>query len=97
MATRTFYVTRDTRHPLYKTRMLTAGQELPLSGSAAKLFRDLGVELSDQKPRKAAPPIGNATGPIEEPVARTIAEHEAPKPAAPKAAPKKAARRKKSK
>jgi hypothetical protein len=57
MARQTYYVTREQRHPLYKTRMLTAGQELPLDASAFRLFRQLGVELSQEPPRKtkAAP------------------------------------------
>lgn len=53
MATKTFYVTRTIKHPLYATRMLTAGQELPLSGSAERLFRKLGVGLSEDAPRRA--------------------------------------------
>lgn len=53
MARQTYYVTREQRHPLYKTRMLTAGQGLPLDASAYRLFRQLGVELSEEPVRKA--------------------------------------------
>jgi hypothetical protein len=85
MAHKTFYVARDQRHPLYKTRMLTAGQELNLTASAARLFSQLGVDMSDEAPRKAAAPKAET---VEEPeVAKA-----APKKAAPrrrKAAPKK--------
>lgn len=63
MATKTFYVTRTIKHPLYATRMLTAGQELPLSGSAERLFRKLGVGLSEDAPRRAQ----TATAPAEAP------------------------------
>lgn len=54
MARQTYYVTREQKHPLYKTRMLQAGP-LELDASAARLYRKLGVELSDEAPRRAAP------------------------------------------
>jgi hypothetical protein len=58
MARQTFYVTRDMKHPLYKTRMLTAGQPLDLDASAARLYRQLGVDMSDEKPKgKAIPTV----------------------------------------
>jgi hypothetical protein len=76
MARRTYYITRDQRHPLYRTRMLTAGQELPLDASAFRLYRQLGVELSEEPPRKArAAPVPSS----EEVLAAEIVE--APKPA----------------
>lgn len=53
MARQTYYVTREQRHPLYKTRMLTAGQSLELDASAARLFQQLGVDMTDQPPRRA--------------------------------------------
>lgn len=81
MARQTYYVTREQKHPLYKTRMLQAGP-LELDASAARLYRKLGVELSDEAPRRGAPVRAMET---------------APEPVAPKAAPKKkASRRKKS-
>ena len=63
MARQTYYSTREQKHPLYRTRMLTAGQELVLDAGAARLYRQLGVEMTDQKPRRAAPAVGNATEP----------------------------------
>jgi hypothetical protein len=84
MARQTYYVTRDQRHPLYRTRMLTAGQELPLDASAFRLYRQLGVELSEDPPRKAAP-----IPTTEEVLTAEVVE--APKP---KAAPRKRTTRK---
>ena len=92
MARKDFYVAKDTPHPLYKTRMLQAGSPIPLDASAARLFRQLGVDLSEDAPKKAAPKA-EAPAPAPEPAP---AAEEAPKPAAKKAAPKKATRRKKS-
>jgi hypothetical protein len=74
MARQTFYVTRETRHPLYKTRMLTAGQQLDLDASAARLYRQLGVEMTDEKPRAAR----KAPEPAPEPVAATEPPRKAP-------------------
>jgi hypothetical protein len=88
MARQTYYVTREQRHPLYKTRMLTAGQALPLDASAVRLFRQLGVELSDT-PKKAKP----APVPTTEEVL-TAEVVEAPKPAPRKTAPRKRTTRK---
>jgi hypothetical protein len=51
MARQTYYVSRDQRHPLYKTRMLTAGQPLELDSGAAALYARLGVEMATEKPR----------------------------------------------
>lgn len=56
MARQTYYVTRDQRHPLYKTRMLTAGKPLELDAGAAALYRKLGVELSAERPEGRAVP-----------------------------------------
>lgn len=53
MARQTYYVTREQKNPLYRTRMLQAGP-IELDASAARLFRKLGVDLSDEAPRKAA-------------------------------------------
>jgi hypothetical protein len=97
MAHRTFYVTRDQRHPLYKTRMLTAGQEITLSASAARLFGQLGAELSEEAPKRAAKV--EAPQPVEEaaPAPAPTPKAEAPEPTAKKApAKRKATRRKKS-
>ena len=66
MARKTFYLDRAQPHPLYKTRMLQAGT-LELDASAARLFRKLGVELSDEAPKRAAK-------------AETTETDEAPKP-----------------
>jgi hypothetical protein len=51
MARQTYYVSRDQRHPLYKTRMLTAGQPLELDSGAAALYERLGVEMATEKPK----------------------------------------------
>lgn len=52
MARQTFYLARDVKNPLYKTRMLQAGP-IELDASAARLYRKLGVELLDEAPRTA--------------------------------------------
>jgi len=54
MARKTFYITSDQPHPLYKTRMLQAGQ-IELNAGAAALYRKMGVKMSDTPPTKAAP------------------------------------------
>ena len=64
MARQTFYVTREQKHPLYRTRMLTAGQELELDASAVRLYRQLGVDLSDEAPKRAAK--AEAPAPVEQ-------------------------------
>ena len=53
MARQTYYVTREQKHPLYHTRMLKAGP-IELDAGAARLYRQLGVDLSDEAPRRAA-------------------------------------------
>jgi hypothetical protein len=52
MATKTFYATRDMKHPTYRTRMLRAGDELELDGPTARLFERLGA-ISPTKPKGA--------------------------------------------
>jgi hypothetical protein len=98
MARQTFYLAKDVKHPLYKTRMLQAGP-LELDASAARLYRRLGVDLSDEAPKRAAPAAKPAPV-IDESIRSTVetvpTPEEAPKPAAKKAPAKKAARRKKS-
>lgn len=82
MARQTYYVTREQKHPLYKTRMLQAGP-LELDASAARLYRKLGVELSDRASRRAAAPKAEE--------AETVVIEQ------PKAAPKKKAARRNKK
>lgn len=53
MARQTYYVTREQKHPLYQTRMLKAGP-IELDAGAARLYRQLGVDLSDEAPNLAA-------------------------------------------
>jgi hypothetical protein len=90
MARQTYYVTREQRHPLYKTRMLTAGQELPLDASAARLFRQLGVELSETHPRTVTSMArADADG-----SGNLLPPSPTPKPAPRKAAPRKRTTRK---
>lgn len=91
MARQTYYVTREQKHPLYRTRMLQAGP-IELDASAARLYEKLGVELSDQAPKRAASPA-----PAPAPVPST--EIKPGKPGGSKpgtTAKKKAARRKKT-
>lgn len=102
MARQTYYVTREQKHPLYRTRMLQAGP-LELDASAARLYRRLGVDLSEEAPKRAAKVDPIAVHPDETIVgesplatAKRVLETAAPKPAAKKAPAKKAARRKKS-
>jgi hypothetical protein len=91
MARQTYYVTRDQRHPLYRTRMLTAGQELPLDASAFRLFRQLGVELSEEPPRKSkAAPVPTT----EEVLTAEVVEPAKPRKPAPR---KRTARKAKAK
>lgn len=97
MARQTYYVTREQKHPLYRTRMLQAGP-LELDASAARLYRRSGVDLSEEAPKRAAPAAKPAPV-IDESLrstVETVPTPEAPKPAAKKAPAKKAARRKKS-
>lgn len=47
---KTFYVTRDMKHPLYRGRMLRAGEPLELDGPAARLYRQLNA-ITDEKPK----------------------------------------------
>lgn len=54
MARQTYYITRAQRHPLYRTRMLQAGA-IELDASAARLYRKLGAELSEEQPAVEAP------------------------------------------
>jgi hypothetical protein len=60
MATKTFYVTRDMKHPLYRTRMLRAGEQLELDGPTASLYKRLKA-VSETPPEGAkvatAPPV----------------------------------------
>jgi hypothetical protein len=79
MARQTYYVTRDQRHPLYRTRMLTAGQSLELDSGAAALFGKLGVELATEKPSKTAP-----IPTTEEVLAAEVVEPAKPRKAAPR-------------
>ena len=83
MAMRTLYATKDMRDPLYRTRMLKAGQPIELSGPDARLYLHLGV-ATDKKPARAQAPAAETETKAETPIA-------APK----KPARKRAARRKK--
>lgn len=93
MARQTYYLAKDVRHPLYKTRMLQAGP-LELDASAARLYQRLGVELSDEAPKRAAKAEASASV-AEETAPAAETEAPAPKPAAKKADPKRTTRRKK--
>jgi hypothetical protein len=53
MATKMFYVTRDMKHPLYRGRMLKAGEPLELDGPTGRLYQRLNA-VSDQKPSRTA-------------------------------------------
>jgi hypothetical protein len=64
MARQTFYITREQRHPLYRTRMLQAGP-IELNAGAAALFRKLGVEMSDEQPK--APKVEQVDAATDEP------------------------------
>jgi hypothetical protein len=74
MATKTFYVTRDMKHPLYKTRMLRAGDQLELDGPTARLYTALKA-ISPEAPARARV----ATAPVA-PVAPPPAPPTAPAP-----------------
>ena len=92
MAMKTFYVTRDMKHPLYKTRMLRAGDELELDAPTARLYRALNA-VSDAPPAKAkietAPEV-----PVAPPQETAAATKPAPKRAARKTAKRKTAGKK---
>jgi hypothetical protein len=88
MATKTFYVTRDMKHPLYKTRMLRAGDELELDGPTARLYTALKA-ISPDKPAK----VETAPNPL--PITQAeLDAHNAARAEATKPAPKRAARKK---
>lgn len=92
MATKTFYVTRDMKHPLYKTRMLRAGDELELDAPTARLYRALNA-VSDAPPAKAkAETAPEAT--VAPPQETAAATNPDPKRAARKTAKRKTAGKK---
>ena len=100
MARQTYYITREQRNPLYRTRMLQAGP-IVLDAGAARLYRKLGVDMSDEKPKKL-----KGTGGLHEALtgespteltglaAALKGPDTEPAKAAPKVAPKKRATRK---
>lgn len=55
MAIKTYHVLKDMRHPLYRTRMLRAGQPLELDASTANLYKRLNV-IGDDPPAEGAVP-----------------------------------------
>jgi hypothetical protein len=92
MATKTFYVTRDMKHPLYRTRMLRAGDQLELDGPTARLYRALNA-VSETSPPKAK--VATAPeAPVAPPPAPTIEPAAESKPAPKRAARKTATKRK---
>lgn len=54
MVSKTYYATRDMRHPVYRTRMLKAGDEMEISGPLGPAFLKMGI-ITDKGPKKAAP------------------------------------------
>jgi hypothetical protein len=97
MARQTYYITREQKNPLYRTRMLQAGP-IQLDASAARLYRKLGVELSDEAPKRApAKPKEDERGTIiEEKIAARVAQPKA-KPSPSTASPKSGARKTRAK
>jgi hypothetical protein len=90
MATKTFYVTRDMKHPLYRTRMLRAGDELELDGPTARLYTALKA-ISPDKPAKVA------TAPNPLPITQAeLDAHNAAKAEVSKTAPERKAPRKRT-
>lgn len=53
MATKTLYVTKDMKDPIYRNRMLRAGQPLELDGPTQRLYLHLGL-VTEQKPKRRA-------------------------------------------
>jgi hypothetical protein len=82
MVAKTFYATKAMRHPIYRTRMLQAGDVVEMSGPLGPAFLKMGI-LTDKAPRRAAPKV-EAT-PAEP---KAEAKAEAPKPKAKAAARK---------
>ena len=81
MVAKTYYAARDMRHPIYRTRMLKAGDELEISGPLGPAFVKMG-HITEEKPKRVAPKAeAEAPAPVVE------------QPAKPK---RKATRRKKS-
>lgn len=74
MAAKTYYATKDMRHPVYRTRMLKAGDEMEVSGPLGPAFLKMGL-ITDKAPRKAAP---QAVETAEEPAPRKRARKKAP-------------------
>lgn len=66
MVAKTFYATRDMRHPVYRTRMLKAGDEMEISGPLGPAFVKMGI-ITDEKPKRAEP---EATEAEKKPVAK---------------------------
>jgi hypothetical protein len=90
MATKTFYVTRDMKHPFYRTRMLKAGQSLELDGPTANLYKRLNV-ISDT-PVAPAPVVEPKVSETPQPAA-AVEENKAEKPAPKRPRRKRAAKK----
>jgi hypothetical protein len=69
MVAKTYYAARDMRHPIYRTRMLKAGDELEISGPLGPAFVKMG-HITEEPPRKAAPKKAEAEAPAEQPAKR---------------------------
>jgi hypothetical protein len=66
MVAKTYYAARDMRHPIYRTRMLKAGDELEISGPLGPAFVKMG-HITEEKPRRAAPKVeAEAPAPVDE-------------------------------
>jgi DNA uptake protein ComE-like DNA-binding protein len=52
MVARTFYAAKAMRHPIYRTRMLQAGDVVEMSGPLGPAFLKMGI-LTDKAPRRA--------------------------------------------
>lgn len=61
MAIKTFYATKDMRHPTYRTRMLRAGDPVELDGPNGRLFTAIGA-VSEEAPRTLARPDADGSG-----------------------------------
>jgi hypothetical protein len=85
MADRTYYATKDFKHPIYRTRMMRAGDELTLGYPLGPLYEKLGAVTADKQKKVATAPPSTPSF-----VPNTSEDREAPKRAPRKRAAKKA-------
>lgn len=89
MVAKTYYATKDMRHPIYRTRMLKAGDEMDISGPLGPAFAKMGL-ITDVKPKRVKAPAAE-----EVRVTNEVKVADVPKPVAKPAPKRKRAAKKK--